>query len=179
MTSDTSDRPLALAGRSKAWRLALVVAVLGVLVSSQFLRSNDFFPFGSLSQYARGTDPNGTVRATKITALTVDGEEQRVPLGARGIGIERAEIEGQLDRIIADPSLLEGVARAYSGMHPEREPLAHVTVVRVSSTLRDGKPSGEEETEEVLAEWTVRGDYGTHDGTSDDSDASTDEEGGS
>lgn len=160
MTSDTSDPPLALAGRSKAWRLALVVAVLSVLVSSQFLRSNDFFPFGSLSQYARGTNPDGAVRATKITALAADGSELRVPLGARGVGIERAEIEGQLDRIIADPSLLEGVARAYSGLHPDREPFAHLTVVRVSSMLEDGKPTGEE-TEEVLTEWTVRGDYGS------------------
>ena len=164
MTSDTT----LLSSRSKAWRLALVVVVLAVLTSSQLLKSNDFFPFGSLSQYARGTDPNGEVRATKITAVTADGSVRRVPLGARGVGIERAEIEGQLDRIIADPSLLEGIARAYSGLHPERDPLVHVTVVRVSSTLRDGKPSGEEETEEVLAEWTVQGDYGSQSYGSDD-----------
>lgn len=159
MISDTKAE-LVLSGRSKAWRLATVTVVLGVLLSSQFLKSNDFFPFGSLSQYARGTDPNGSVRATKITALAADGTELRVPLGAQGVGIERAEIEGQLGRIIADPSLLEGVARAYSGLHPDREPFAHLTVVRVSSELRDGKPSGEQ-TEEVLAEWTVRGDYGS------------------
>ena len=155
MTSDTTG----LSSRSKAWRLTVVVAVLAVLTSSQFLKSNDFFPFGSLSQYARGTDPDGSVRATKITALAADGSELRVPLGAQGVGIERAEIEGQLDRIIADPSLLEGVARAFSGLHPEREPFAHLTVVRVSTTLRDGRPT-DERTEEVLAEWTVRGDYG-------------------
>ena len=105
------------------------------------------------------------MRATKLVALAADGSPLRVPLGSRGVGIERAEIEGQLDRIIADPSLLEGVARAYSGLHPDREPFAHLTVVRVSSTLRDGKPTGET-TEEVLAEWTVRGTYGpTDDGS--------------
>lgn len=155
----------ALPARSKAWRLAVVTVVLAILLSSQLLKSNDFFPFGSLSQYAKGTDPNGNVRATKLTAVTTDGTEQRVPLGARGVGIERAEIEGQLDRIIADPSILEGIARAYSGLHPDRAPLAHIQVVRVTSTLRDGKPSGEEETEELLAEWTVRGDYGSDGGS--------------
>ena len=160
MTSDDTAIPLVLGARSKAWRLTVVAVVLAVLLSSQFLKSNDFFPFGSLSQYAKGTDPNGSVRATKITALTTSGAEVRVPLGARGVGIERAEIEGQLTRIIDDPSLLEGVARAYSGMHPEREPLAHITVTRMSSELRDGKPSGEE-SEEVLTAWTVRGVYGS------------------
>ena len=121
MTSDDTAIPLVLGARAKAWRLTVVAVVLGVLLSSQFLKSNDFFPFGSLSQYARGTDPNSSVRATKLVALAADGSPLRVPLGSRGVGIERAEIEGQLDRIIADPSLLEGVARAYSGLHPDRD----------------------------------------------------------
>ncbi|MBI9114538.1 hypothetical protein [Sanguibacter suaedae] len=140
---------------SKAWRLVAVVAALSVLTTSQFLRSNDFFPLGSLSQYAKGTDPDAPVRSTGMTALTTDGTEVEVSLNARGVGVERAEVEGQVQRIVDDPSLLEAIARGHAGLHPDEPRYVHITMHRTSQEMRDGTPTGES-TREVLTEWTVR-----------------------
>lgn len=158
--AEQPQTPVRTLGRGAvAWRLTAAVAALVVLVSSQFLKSNDFFPLGSLSQYAQGSDPNRPVRSTNMRATTTEGTEIGVPLNATGVGVGRAEIEGQLQRIIDDPSLLEGIARAYSGLHPDAPALVEIEMFRTSSELKDGKPTGES-TEEVLTTWTVEGTYG-------------------
>lgn len=159
-TAAPTDAPVRTLGRGAvAWRLAAAFAALAVLVSAQFLKSNDLFPLGSLSQYAQGSDPNRPVRSTNMRATTTEGTEIGVPLNATGVGVGRAEIEGQLQRILDDPSLLEGIARAYSGLHPQAPALVEIEVFRTSSELKDGKPTGES-SEEVLTTWTVEGTYG-------------------
>lgn len=151
----TSDPVLRLGRRGRAWRWAATATALGILTAGQVLDTNDLFPLGSLSQYATARDPNGTVRSTFMTAVRTDGREVRVPLNATGVGVGRAEIEGQVQRIVDDPSLLQGIARAWSGLHPDAPAYETVSLKRSTYQLRDGRPVGRGQ-EETLAVWEVR-----------------------
>jgi hypothetical protein len=131
------------------------VAVLVVLATGQALDSNDLFPFGTLSQYATARDMNGTIRSVYLTADTAEAEEVPIRLSQFVVGVGRAEIEGQLARIVDDPSLLQSLADAYSAMHPERPELRELQLMRSTRQLRDGYVVGEPELEKLVT-WTVQ-----------------------
>ncbi|NED98938.1 hypothetical protein [Phytoactinopolyspora halotolerans] len=138
-----------------AWRLSLVVLGLAALMHGTLRDSDDFFPFGSMAQYASAHDLNGTTRSTYILADTEGGERGvRVPLNATGTGIGRAEVEGQLGDFLEDPSLMQIIADAYREIHPDRDQYTRLYLMRDVYQLRDGYVVGEPETT-LLAEWEV------------------------
>src|SRR5690625_4286083 len=116
----TPPPPRRLSAVSKTWRLVVTAAALVALALGQIHDTNDYFPFGSLSQYATGSNPDGQVNSLYMLADTTDGEQVRVPLNPRGVGVGRAEIEYQLDRILEDPSLLQSIADAQEALHTDR-----------------------------------------------------------
>lgn len=130
-------------------------AALVLLGTGQALDSNDLFPFGTLSQYATARDMNGTIRSVYLTADTAQDEEVPIRLSQFDVGVGRAEIEGQLTRIVNDPSLLQSLADAYSAMHPDRPELLELQLMRSTRQLQDGYVVGEPELEQ-LATWTVQ-----------------------
>lgn len=138
-----------------AWRLGLTAAALVILMLGQLRDTNDYFPLGSLSQYATARDMNGTVRSTFIVADTVSGTQVRVPLNPRGVGIGRADIEAQLNRIIDDPSLLQGIADAWAELHPDADQYVKLYLMRNTYQLVDGIQQDNPATEE-LTTWEVR-----------------------
>lgn len=140
---------------AKAWRLAVAAACIGLLAAGQLADTDDYFPFGRLSQYASAHDLDGRVRSTYLLADTTAGEQVRVPLNATGVGVGRAEIEGQLGRIIDDPSLLQGIARAWAARHPDQPEYVTLYLKRDTYDLVGGVPTGDRETVE-LARWKVR-----------------------
>lgn len=146
--------PVRLSARSVAWRLVAVVACLVVLTVAQLTDTDDFFPLSRLSQYAMAPGPDGIVKSTYILADNTDGEQVRVPLNATGVGIGRAEVEGQLGRIIDDPSLLQAIANAWAQLHPDEPQYQRLYLKRDVYQLVDGKPAGDRETIE-LAVWEV------------------------
>ncbi len=155
MSAGATDQRLRPWGAT--WRLAVVAVALAVLVVGQVEDTNDLFPFGSLSQYATARDPDGTVRSVYVLADTTAQEQVRVPLSATGVGVGRAEIENQLGRVVADPSLLQGLADAHAGLHPDEPRYTALYLMRDTSQLSRGRPTGEVSTEE-LARWTVTTD---------------------
>lgn len=124
------------------WRIVVVIAGLLVLGYGQVADTNDIFPLGSLSQYGAAKDPNGTVTTFYLEADTADGERVTVPLTPRGVGVGRAEIESQVRRIRADPSLLQAIADAHAGMHPDQARYVAVHLMYSRSQLRDGRAVG-------------------------------------
>jgi hypothetical protein len=80
------------------------------------------------------------VKSLRLEAVTVDG--RRIVLTDSETGLRRAEIEGQLGRIRADPALLDAVAAAYHARSPQRPALAEVDVIVRLIALRDGRPTG-------------------------------------
>lgn len=151
----TTASPVArLPRKSVAWRLGLTAAALVGLALGQLHDTNDYFPLGSMSQYATARDRDGTVRSTYMLADNADGEQVRVPLNPTGVGIGRAEIEGQIGRIVDDPSLLQAIANAWAALHPLQPRYEVLYVMRDTYHLVDGAPSGERETVE-LTRWEV------------------------
>lgn len=144
-------------------RLLATAIALTILTIAQINPTNDWFPLGSLSQYSYGRPLDSPTRAVRIMATTHTGDEIRVPLNQQGVGIGRAEIEGQLDRILADPSMLEGIARAWGGLHPHRPAFTELRLERSTSYVENGVPTGEVDVEE-LTTWTVQGTYGSGSG---------------
>jgi hypothetical protein len=53
--------------------------------------------------------------------------------------------------------LLQALADAHAGLHPDQSPYTQLYLMRDSYQLEDGRPTGEVSTTE-LARWTVRDD---------------------
>ncbi|MBD0292360.1 MAG: hypothetical protein ICV70_02130 [Jiangellaceae bacterium] len=141
---------------STSWRVLAAAAGIAALAHGTVADSDDFFPFGSMSQYASAHELDGQVRSAYMLADTETGRKQiPVPLHATGTGIGRAEVEGQLGRLVEDPSLLQTIADAYRAIHPERDQFTVLYLMRDTYQLRDGYVTGRPVTAE-LARWVVR-----------------------
>lgn len=65
-----------------------------------------------MSMFAFSVDKDGEVHSLGVEAVTVSAQRVRVSLGHGGIGLERAEVEGQIDRLIDQPWRPQGIAVA-------------------------------------------------------------------
>lgn len=145
-------RPLPAPGR--AWRLAAAVAALGLLVYGSAWGDDDLFPFGPMSQYSFRIDPDGEIRALWVEADLADGSHRRLDISNAGdIGVARAELEGQLDRIIADPQRLATLAEAWIRLHPDRPELRRIIVGQDVVELADGREAGRRS--DVFTTWSA------------------------
>lgn len=142
-----------LTGPRRAWRLAATAAVVLTLFWTTAYGTDDDFPLGPMVQYAFRTDPNGFIDSHYVEADTTDGRRITVPLSNRGVGMKRAQIEGQLFTFITNPSTLQQLAQAQERLHPDEPHYTRIYLMRDRLTLRDGR--GAERTVEVLAQWTV------------------------
>jgi hypothetical protein len=143
-----------LSRRGRNARLAACGLALAGLAYGTVLGEDDDFPFSPLTQYAFAADPNGSIPDLYIQADTTAGTSVKVALTPAGVGIGRAEIEGQLPEIVADPSRLQGVADAQRRLHPDEPAFTHLYVRVRLTDLRNGVAIGEHT--EQLAEWVVR-----------------------
>ncbi|TGD13814.1 hypothetical protein [Brevibacterium sp. S111] len=150
----TRVKPLSKLGIG--WRVVVPAAALVVLTCGQFLNTNDFFPLGSLTQYATAKDLNGTVGSTCIAAqFPGEDEPRRLGFNAATVGIERGDVESQLDRVIAHPELMQSMADSYVRLHPLEPKPETMILCRTTTQLKNGLSVGEPE-ETTLATWEVR-----------------------
>jgi hypothetical protein len=113
---------------------------------------DDAFPFGPFRMYATSTGTTGTISVPVIAVRTAGGPWEPAPLTPRAVGMNRAEVEGQLPRIVADPSLLGRLAAAHARLHPDAEPWTGVRLARRATVVTDRVPTGDVR-ETILAEW--------------------------
>ena len=148
---DRADLPLRTG--ALAWRAGalLVVTVLVTLGTARGV--DDHWPFAPMSQFAFGVDLDADIRATYVEALTTEGTVVRVPLSPTGVGIGRAEVEGQLPSIVARPAKLQAIAVAQRRLHPDRPQYVRLWLRERVSDLVDGRVVSE--TDRTLAEWEV------------------------
>lgn len=145
-------KPLSRVGRG--WRLGAVATALGLLVYGSAWGDDDLFPFGPMSQYSFRIDPDGEVRALWVEADLSDGSHRRLDISnADDLGVARAELEGQLDRIIADPDRLSTLADAWARLHPDRPELRRIIVGQDVVELHNGRESGHRT--DVFTSWTA------------------------
>jgi len=145
---------VALRAPARAWRLAATAAVLLGLAYGTIWGSDQHFPFGPMVQFAFSVDPDGQIRSVFIEADTTAGTRVRVPLTSEGVGIPRAEIEGQLPQIERDPSLLQGIAVAQRRRHPDQPQYLRLYLMVEITQLQDRRPAGQ--SVDQLAVWEVR-----------------------
>lgn len=143
-----------LTAPSRAWRLAATAAVLLGLAYGTIWGADRHFPFGPMVQFAFSVDPNGQIRSVFIEADTTAGTRVQVPLTSEGVGIPRAEIEGQLPQIERDPSLLQAIAVAQRRRHPDQPQYRRLYLMVDVTRLVDRRPAGHEI--DQLAVWDVR-----------------------
>ena len=155
-SSKTPARVKPLSKFSIGWRIVVPAIAFVILTCGQFLNTNDFFPLGSLTQYATAKDLNGTVNSTCIEA-EFPGEEEprRLGFNTATVGIERGDVESQLYRVIAHPELLQSMADSYIRLHPDEPKPETMILCRTTTQLKNGLAVGEPE-QTTLAEWEVR-----------------------
>lgn len=131
----------------------MLVAVVGGVVAGSVTKTERAWPFAPMTMFAFSVDTDGVVHSLGLEATTVDGSHVVVPLGDGGVGLQRAEIEGQREGIEAHPKRLQAIAVAQSRTHPDDPRYARVRMVDTVSTLRDGHVVGEKRV--ILARWKV------------------------
>lgn len=151
-----STRVKPLSKVSIGWRIVVPGIAFVILTCGQFLNTNDFFPLGSLTQYATAKDLNGTVNSTCIEAqFPGEDEPRRLGFNAATVGIERGDVESQLDRVIAHPELLQSMADSFIRLHPDESKPETMILCRTTTQLQNGLAVGEPE-QTTLAKWEVR-----------------------
>jgi hypothetical protein len=140
-----------LTRRGRGLRVGFTVLIAALLLAGTLIGSDDDFPFGPFRMYATTDQPDGTVADTRVEGVDSRGTE--ILLTENNTGIRRAEIEGQLDRFAADPSLLHTVADAYAERNPKAPPIVRIAVVVRWHELRGGAPTGGYH-DETRAVWT-------------------------
>lgn len=128
--------------------------VAGLLLAGTLLGGDDDFPFGPFRMFSTTDQLDAPVADTRLDGQAADG--MPVELTEDNTGIRRAEIEGQLDRFVADPALLAAVARAYAARHPGAPPLVHIAIMVRWHELRHGRPTGEFH-DETRVVWSASG----------------------
>lgn len=127
--------------------VALILLLLGTVIGD-----DDDFPFGPFRMYATSNSTTGVIATVSVEIQTGDDPWQEFSASPATIGMNAAEIEGQLPRFAADPQLLGAIARSYANLHPGDEPVTGVRIISHGTVVKDRVPTGET-TEEVLAEW--------------------------
>ena len=145
---------LRLSPAARRGRLAAVVVVLALVLAGTVWGDDDAFPFGPFRMYSTRNDPNTPVISTRAVGVTAAGEEVRLSGGQ--VGLRRAEFEGQLPRLEAEPELLALLAESYAERHPDAPDLLEVQVVQRRFELRDGARTGAYE-DTVLVEHALVG----------------------
>ena len=146
---------LRLGPRARLWRSLAGTAVVGALFYTSAYGSNDDFPLGPMTQFAFSVkNDGGVIGSYWLEADTAAGTHVKLSFDAVGTGMKRAEIEGQMPRIVRDPSLLQGIADAQRRLHPGQPRFTRNYVVREIRKLEHGKVVSTSRQNRVV--WDVR-----------------------
>ncbi|MBA2553838.1 MAG: hypothetical protein H0V10_09120 [Geodermatophilaceae bacterium] len=150
MGDSSSDTVVGLGTRGRAIRLLAAAIVLALTLVGTVWGQDTAFPVGPFRMYATRDGLDAPVSSTRVDGVNTAGVH--IAIDDSETGLRRAEIEGQIRRLIADPSLLGLIADAYAARNPHKLPLSRMEVVVRRYELRDGARTGDY-TETVLAAW--------------------------
>ena len=137
----------------RTWRVVVLLAVVVGITAGTLGEDDRTWPFAPMVQFAFKVDTDGEIHSVGLEGVDTEGRRVTVPLGYGGIGLERAEIEGQRERIIAQPRRLQAIAIMWARYAPDRPRLARVDMVDTVSTLRGARVVDKNEV--TLAHWSV------------------------
>ena len=141
-----------LTARGRAVRTAVTLVLAALVLAGTLVGQDDDFPFGPFRMYSTRDDPDGRVVSARVEAVDSTGRVRTVD--ERSTGLKRAEVEGQVGRFRADPSLLGALAAAARRLQPDEPPLVEVRVVEQEQRLVDSRPVGVP-AERVVVRWVA------------------------
>ena len=143
-----------LGAAARAWRVVVVLALAVLFCAGSLVGDDPWWPFGPWRMFSTSQAATGAVWSTGIEVRTADapGEWVAAPLTPENVGLNRAEIEGRIPQIQADPSRLGTLARSHAELRPDAPAWTALRVVRRQIVVVDRRPTGEERVE-VLAQW--------------------------
>lgn len=131
-----------------------MLGLAGLFGLGSAVGDDHWWPVGPWRMFATSTDPDRAVVSTVIEVRTEDGANGWVPgsINLWTLGVNRAEVEGRLDRIRAEPQVLATLADTRARLRPDEPRWTAIRVVFERTHLRGGRPTGER-TREVVATW--------------------------
>jgi hypothetical protein len=141
--------------RRRAVQTVFTLAVAVLLGFGAVVGDDHWFPVGPFRMFSTATPPDGYVSAMSLEVRVGDHSWERTALSPQNVGVNRAEVEGRVPEIVADPTLLRDLADAHARMHPADAPWTGVRVIRNRTMIIDSRPTGTVETE-IVSTWTAR-----------------------
>ena len=89
--------------------------------------------------------PRASVTATRSA---------QAPINPDSVGLNRAEVEGNLDRIARDPAMLGTLAASHAKLRPHEAAWIGTRVLIRNYALKGGGPTGEYR-DDLVAEWAA------------------------
>lgn len=130
----------------------LVTLVLTAAVVLGTAIGNDtWWPFAPMSQYAFLVKNDGVINSPYMEARTVDGDLVGVALSKTGLGLERAEIEGQLPLLMREPQRMQAIAILRARRQPAQPRYAEIFLRNRQTLLGSGRTTRVID----LAHWVV------------------------
>lgn len=141
---------------AKAWRWVVVLGLTVMFCAGSLVGDDHWWPFSPWRMFSTSQAATGAVWSTGIEVQTADAPGQWVPapLTPPTVGLNRAEVEGRIPQIQADPDRLGTLARSHARLRPDAPAWTALRVVRRQIVVVDRKPTGEVRTE-VLAQWSA------------------------
>jgi len=125
-------------------RMLALLVVTGLFLAGTVAGTDNWWPFGPWRMYATSTPPSGSVYSLAIQVRQgADPTWRNANLTPTSIGLTRAEVEGRMPRLTADPGMLATLARSHSRLRPKEPPWSAVRVVRNEALLAGGTPTGQ------------------------------------
>jgi hypothetical protein len=145
-----------LSAVARTWRTLVVLTLTVLFCAGSLVGDDHWWPFSPWRMFSTSQAATGSVISTGIEVQTADapGEWVRAPLTPENVGLNRAEIEGRIPQIVADPSRLGTLATSHAELRPDSAAWTALRVVRRQIVVVDRKPTGEVRTQ-VLAEWSA------------------------
>lgn len=137
----------------RIWRVVVLLSIAVGVTAGTLGEDDRSWPFAPMVQFAFKVDTDSEIHSVGLEGIDTEGKRVTIPLGYGGIGLERAEIEGQRERIVDEPRRLQAVAVLWAAYAPDRPRLARVDLIDTVSTLRDARVVGARKA--TLARWSV------------------------
>ena len=143
------DVTIPLSRRGRRTRLLATAVLFGALVAGSAWGDDVHFPFGPFRMYASTEALDGATSWYVLVGVGPDGVRREIPTGE--VGLRRAELEGRVAALAAEPALLGGLVELYAD-RPPSEPLTSLEIVRRTQPMEGGVPQGEA-VDEVVVAW--------------------------
>lgn len=142
---------------AKGWRVVVLLTLAGLFLAGSFYGNDPAWPFGPWRMFSTSQAPTGNVIAMSIQVETsTNGPWVDAPIYPWTTGLNRAEVEGRIQDILAHPSMLSTLAVSHSRLKPHDARWVGVRVVRVDTVIVDRQPTGQV-LRKVLASWSPAG----------------------